>query len=690
MPLTVGTILHNRYRIEAIIAEGGMGSIYAAADDTLKIKVAVKENLFTTEESARQFQREAKILASVRHSNLPRVTDNFNLPGTGQYLVMDYIPGQDLRQVLKQRTLTEQEVINIGASVADSLTYLHKFDPPIIHRDIKPGNIKITPDGNVYLVDFGLAKMSSPSQVTTMGAKALTPGYAPPEQYGQGTEPRSDLYALGATLYAALTGNIPEDGLARAMGTASLTPIRKLAPGVSEKLAAVIEKAMEVEPSKRYPSAEAFMQAILHADPAFKPAMRTEPAAPVIPGSPGRPTTPDGRLEQGKKLPTSPSPTRRGGIPVLIMLFTMGIIAAVGTAAFLVFRSGTGLKPGFFQLSVTAPTITEIAQINSITPPATNIPALSTESTLPAEAPTAQPEAAIVPTDLPTTVVVEPAPTPLGGASGDIAFVSERSGMPQIWLMKSDGSNPVQVTYLTDGACQPAWSPDGQKLVIVSPCRTRQDIYKGSGLFIINADGGGLTPLFMIPGGDFEPAWSPDSSQIVFTSIRDGILHIYIYDLNSGKEKILSSPSSSDRHASWSPDGETIVFESTRLGTAQVWTMDSSGSSAREFSRIETGAASNPAWANNGSVIAFSIGKSLPWLVLQQAADRFAPEVSFSDLRPALEPDFSTDSYWIAFVSSKDNGPYDIYRITINGANLTRLTDDPSSDYQPAWRSTQK
>src|SRR5512143_901833 len=267
MTLERGTLLHKRYRIVEILGQGGMGSVYRAVDENLGVDVAVKENLFTTDEYARQFRLEAVILASLRHPNLPRVSDHFAIGDQGQYLIMDFIEGEDLRQRMERMgTVTEDDAVMVGAAMCDALAYLHTRKPSILHRDIKPGNVKITPDGNIYLVDFGLAKLVQGTQATTTGARAMTPGYSPPEQYGTArTDPRTDIYSLGATLYASLTGMIPEDGLARAMDNAQLTPLRKRNPKISRRLAAAIEKAMAVDPADRYQVADDFKKALLGA-----------------------------------------------------------------------------------------------------------------------------------------------------------------------------------------------------------------------------------------------------------------------------------------------------------------------------------------------------------------------------------------------------------------------------------------
>lgn len=233
--LSTGYVLNNRYRIVKRIGGGGFGDIYRTWDLNLGRACAVKENLETSQAAQQQFEQEAMFLAQLSHPNLPRVTDHFTIPGQGQYLVMDFIEGQDLQEQLDQiGVLQVDQVLEWIDQVCSALEYLHSQSPPIIHRDIKPANIKITPQGKAMLVDFGIAKVYDASAKTTVGARAVTPGYSPPEQYGQGrTDVRTDIYALGATLYTLLTGQEPPESVMISAGQVPLTPVRTLNPSVT-------------------------------------------------------------------------------------------------------------------------------------------------------------------------------------------------------------------------------------------------------------------------------------------------------------------------------------------------------------------------------------------------------------------------------------------------------------------------
>src|SRR5213594_3642770 len=252
--LSPETILQGRYRIVRQLGQGGMGAVYEAVDQRLDTVVALKETLFTDEKLREQFEREARLLARMHHPALPRVSDHFN-EGDGQFLVMQYIAGEDFYEMLTRRNspFSQAEVLRWGDQLCDALDYLHTQDPQIIHRDIKPQNLKLTARGQMILLDFGLAKgqAGGVSVVTTSASIfGYTPNYAPLEQIqGLGTDARSDIYALGATLYHLLTGVKPPDALSRAAALISekpnpLKPANEINSAVGPELAAILSKAM--------------------------------------------------------------------------------------------------------------------------------------------------------------------------------------------------------------------------------------------------------------------------------------------------------------------------------------------------------------------------------------------------------------------------------------------------------------
>src|SRR2546428_4796686 len=252
--LSSGTILQGRYRIVRQLGQGGMGAVYEAVDERLDTTVALKETLFADEKLRKQFEREARLLARLHHQALPRVSDHFN-EGDGQFLVMQFIAGVDLFEMLTTRggPFPQDEVARWADQLCDALDYLHTQDPQIIHRDIKPQNLKLTSRGQVVLLDFGLAKGSAGqmSVITTSASIfGYTPNYAPLEQVqGLGTDARSDLYSLAATLYHLLTGIKPPDALTRAAALVNgqldpLQPATAVNPSVGADVAAVLLRAM--------------------------------------------------------------------------------------------------------------------------------------------------------------------------------------------------------------------------------------------------------------------------------------------------------------------------------------------------------------------------------------------------------------------------------------------------------------
>ena len=270
--LKPGEVLRGRYCIRERIGQGGMGHIYLADDLRLKgRRCALKEvehdrtvPAKILKETREQFLREATILARLDHPNLPKVSDFFTI-GARDYLVMDYIPGKDLRAIIMEARqhsiyLAEDDVLSWANQLCGALTYLHKQEPPLVHRDIKPSNLKVTPDGLLKLVDFGLVKALAPDEMTiTVIQGRGTALYTPLEQYGGDglhTDARSDVYALGATLYHLLTNTPPMDARERFLHPENMAVPRKINPAISIRTERAILWAMELHPDERPDSVE--------------------------------------------------------------------------------------------------------------------------------------------------------------------------------------------------------------------------------------------------------------------------------------------------------------------------------------------------------------------------------------------------------------------------------------------------
>lgn len=278
-PLKAGEVLRGRYRINRIIGQGGMGSIYLADDLRLEgrqcaLKEVEHDRSLSAEmlkQAREQFLREATVLARLDHPNLPKVSDFFSIGGR-DYLVMDYVPGKDLRTLMNEARqkgafLPESEVLGWAAQLADALIYMHNQLPPILHRDIKPSNLKLTPSGLVKLVDFGLVKILASDDVTVTVLQGRgTALYTPLEQYGGDaghTDARSDIYAFGATLYHLLTNHPPPEARELFLQPEKLIPIRQINPSVDTHTEQAILWAMSLHPDERPQDVETFRRALL-------------------------------------------------------------------------------------------------------------------------------------------------------------------------------------------------------------------------------------------------------------------------------------------------------------------------------------------------------------------------------------------------------------------------------------------
>src|ERR1700752_1099159 len=380
--LTPDTVLQGRYRVVRQLGQGGMGAVYEAVDERLDTIVALKETLFTDEKLSKQFEREARLLARMHHPALPRVSDHFS-EGEGQFLVMQYIPGQDLSEMMaqKQGPFTPDQVLTWADQLLDALDYLHTQEPQIVHRDIKPQNLKLTARGQIILLDFGLAKGQAGelSRITTSASIfGYTPNYAPLEQIqGLGTDARSDLYSLGATLYHLMTGVKPPDALSRAAALVNgqpdpLLPADELNSNVAPEVDDVLRKALAQNREQRYASAAEMRKALHGTDQASTIVNRAEAQTVLFPqgaptvASPTQPITRQRTLVGSETTVVKPSVgSNRKYVPLAI---SGGVIAILAACVF-----------GFYTYQKRSVSVVQLTPTPEVTTP-TPSPAVSTPS----------------------------------------------------------------------------------------------------------------------------------------------------------------------------------------------------------------------------------------------------------------------------------------------------------------------
>jgi tRNA A-37 threonylcarbamoyl transferase component Bud32 len=337
--LTTSTILQDRYRIVSLLGQGGMGAVYRAWDTRLNVPVALKEMIpqpgldpQTLAQLRQQFQQEALVLARLNHPHLVRVTDFFEEHGN-TYLAMDFVKGESLAdRITRQGPLPEWEVLAWAGQLLDALAYCHTQG--VLHRDIKPQNVIIRPDGQAVLVDFGLVKLWDPGDPRTKTAMRGmgTPEYAPPEQYETEmghTDARSDIYSLGATLYHALAGQAPPTATLRMAAPEQFVPVRTLNPNTSAATETTVLRAMELARLQRWHSADE-MAAALGVSTSLASGQPPERVAPTAP-----------RHEKTRVIPAAQppaTPARRrvptwawvlGGLAVIVLCVAMVGLRAV-------------------------------------------------------------------------------------------------------------------------------------------------------------------------------------------------------------------------------------------------------------------------------------------------------------------------------------------------------------------------
>src|SRR5216684_2346686 len=396
--LPVGaTIPHpagDRYVIERLLGRGGFGAVYLVRDRHVKQRLfALKEVIDPSRRDHERFIFEAEVLKRLNHRSLPHVYHVFEHEKLRRvYMLMDYIEGQNLGVLLKEQPghcFSLPLVLTIMEPVVDALIYMHGQDPPIVHRDIKPANIIVpTRGGEAFLVDFGLAKEYVIDNTTAV-IRHGSPGYAAPEQYGSGTNPRTDIYGLGATLYTLLTGTVPSDAITRVTGSKRidpLTPTNLVAPDVPWTVSMVIERAMSISIEDRFATVEEFWHELTN--PAPKQQAQTPPpqslnitegelAQTPRPQSIDTPlplTIPEQELERITTIAAEPlqqqprAPRSRKRSALLVILPALLLAVAIGTGL-LLFVPRHGSPPTTQRVTPTlAPSTPQARATTALTP----------------------------------------------------------------------------------------------------------------------------------------------------------------------------------------------------------------------------------------------------------------------------------------------------------------------------------
>jgi Tol biopolymer transport system component/tRNA A-37 threonylcarbamoyl transferase component Bud32 len=641
-----------RYHLLDRLGEGGMATVYKAFDTHLESEVAVKliRNRKQTPETLRKtlkrFEREARALVKLSHTNIVKIIDYGEFEGQ-PFLVMPYFRGGTLKDLMRGKPIHYQEAARLLSPIAQALSYAHQAK--IIHRDIKPANILIDETGNPMLTDFGIAKIldeEMPLNLTGTSSVVGTPEYMAPEQVSNhSVDHRVDIYALGVVFYEMVTGRKPfqADTPVAVLFKHVSDPLPRPSSFVSnlpEEVEYFLFKALAKRPEDRYQDMAEFnkgLQKLLKPLSRWKflPRKKTHKIYNQQPVSSGAELTYD-QLE---------SSINKNSIPIkhrMSTRFWIGVSGILGVLLLLVFlnNQGKALSVGEITSTIT-PTMTKtIAPTQEFTP--------TISSTLITTAPATM-----------TTI-----PTP--SVEYKISFVSDRDGNEEIYIMDIDGSNLINLSNNDGNDSYPAFSPDGKRIAFASDRDWNDDIY------LMDSDGSKIIRLTDSSVNDQEPAWSPDGKQIAFTSGNDDP-KIYKMNADGSQQVGFSSQGSYGAHSpSWSPDGSEIAFSS---GWNSINFISPEGKTlGNNFN------GQHPSWSPDGSKLVYDGGNSI-FTISPDQSDRV--RITFSN-EDASEPVWSPDGKWIAFTSLKDDNK-DIYITSLDGKNLIRVTDNPANDYSPAW-----
>jgi Tol biopolymer transport system component len=611
-----------KYEIKAEIGRGGMGSVYLGYDPLLDRQVAVKvlaPHLVWDQEFVERFVREARAAARLKHPNVVTVFD-VGQEASWYYFVMEHLAGETLAARLQREgALPAQEALSILRPLAAALDYAHHRG--IVHRDVKPGNVMLGPEGQVTLMDFGIARAAQEGRLTGTGTVVGTPEYMSPEQArGMTVDARTDQYSLGVVAYQMLSGQVPF----QADSTLALMykivhepppPLSQFRPDLPAGAGAALEQALAKEPGARYAGASAFVEALEHAL-AGSTVKREAPVSAaetaVTPDEGSTVVVPD----EGATV-AIPGPAEEVWRTIRMVSRRVPLWAWGAVGGLLLVALVAGLAVLFAAK-----------------------PAVSAPDTR-------------------------------------LAFVSDRDGHPQIYIMDAKATITRLMRHTADDA-DPTWSPDKTRLAFASTLDGNWEIYW------IYADGTGLTRVTDNPARDAEPAWSPDGNYIAFTSSRDGKREIYTTGKNGVTRVTHTLGAGESWEPAWGPDG-TLFFTSDRDGKREVYHTTGSGAAARVTQSPGNSASWSPAWAWGGNYMLFvSDRDGRPEVYALMPAGELRRITNTTSINGSWDPACSVFGWRIAFASDR-SGRAEIYTITEEGVLQMTHTPGQGRSWSPAW-----
>jgi serine/threonine protein kinase/Tol biopolymer transport system component len=657
-----------QYQILEELGQGGMAVVYKAWQASLRRYVAIKvmlPHLLTDREFVQRFQQEAIVAANLNHSNIVTIYEVAQHEGYF-FIVMEYVEGQSLEQmIVSEGALSLERSVNILRQVADALDFAHQRQ--FVHRDIKPANILLTPEKKAVISDFGIAKAlkgsGATANLTATGTIIGSPAYMSPEQIiGQDMDYRTDLYSLGVVAYEMFSGRAPFGGATTAILYAQVnTPpprIGEIQPDLPPHVEMALSRMLVKQPSERYSTAKAFVEVLAgQQQPSVGPAPPLQKTSVMPPeavdsyaqrGAMAGVNTggysPPAASQSGAASPSNFSgwsknvnpplnavsrPKRKsavwwllGGGFLLVLLAFLGV---------LVFWVGPSVFDGW-----------PIGQEEEVA----------------------------------------------GSQAVDrnrIAFVSERDGNADIYVMNPDGTGLRPLTRGGSSDYYPRWSPDGCQIISHS---YPPEIQAGEGdaqLFLIDVETGDRTLVEAAVSNAKFADWAPDGERIVFSGEQDGNWDLYIFNLTTEGLRRLTQGQNNDYFPAWSPDGMEVAFVRDNGDDRDIFIVSADGLDVQNITN-RAGWDWQPSWSPDAQEIAFAAFHDDSYEIFVMRAD--GGNVRQLTDMPGVnntEPRWSPDAQRIVFVSTPD-GDAEIYVMDADGTSLVRLTNVEQADYNPHWR----